>query len=150
MNKAFRYRLYPDSGQAVLINKTFGCVRYIYNKMLAQRKMIYELYRNNKEEMKQQKYLLPADYKKEYKWLKEVDSLALANAQMNLDTAYRNFFRNQCTGFPKFKSKHHEQKSYTTNNQKGSIRIINRNTIRLPKLKDIRIKMHRNILGGLL
>ena len=80
MNKAYRYRLYPDREQAVLINKTFGYVRFVYNKMLAERKMIYEVYHDDREALKQQKYSLPADYKKEHEWLKEVDSLALANA----------------------------------------------------------------------
>lgn len=145
MNKAYKYRLYPDKEQAALINKTFGCVRFVYNKMLAERKMTYELYHDDKEVLKQQRYSLPAAYKKEYKWLYEVDSLALANAQLNLNAAYQNFFRNTVSGFPKFKSKHHDRKSYTTNNQKGSIRIIDNNTIRLPKLKNVGIKIHRLI-----
>lgn len=145
MNKAYRYRLYPNKEQAVLINKTFGCVRFIYNQMLANRKAIYEQYKDDKEALKQQKYSLPADYKKEFPWLKEVDSLALANAQLNLNKAYNNFFRDKTVGFPKFKSKHHNRKSYTTNNQKGTIRLINSKTIRLPKLKNVRVKMHRQL-----
>src|SRR5690554_6907111 len=111
--------------------------------MLANRKAIYEKYKDDKEALKQQKYTLPADYKSEYPWLKEVDSLALANAQLNLQAAYKNFFRDKSVGFPKFKSKHHDRKSYTTNNQKGTIRFIDDKTIRLPKLKDVHIKMHR-------
>ncbi|TLN18748.1 IS200/IS605 family element transposase accessory protein TnpB [bacterium] len=145
MNKAYKYRLYPNKEQAVLINKTFGCVRFVYNQMLADRKAIYEQYKDDKEALKQQKHPLPADYKKEFPWLKEVDSLALANAQLNLNTAYKNFFRDKSVGFPKFKSKHHDRKSYTTNNQKGTIRFIDSKTIRLPKLKDVRIKMHRQL-----
>jgi len=145
MNKAFKYRIYPNPEQEVLINKTFGCVRFIYNKMLANRKEIYEQFKDNKEALKQQKYLLPADFKKEFEWLKEVDSLARANAQLNLQTAYKNFFRDKSIGFPKFKSKHHDRKSYTTNNQGGTIRIIDSKTIRLPKLKDVRIKLHRQL-----
>lgn len=145
MNKAYKYRFYPNQEQAVLINKTFGCVRFVYNQMLAARKAIYEQYKNDKEALKQQKHPLPADYKKEFPWLKEVDSLALANAQLNLNTAYNNFFRDRAIGFPKFKSKHRDRKSYTTNNQKGTIRIIDSKTIRLPKLKDVRIKMHRQL-----
>lgn len=149
MNKAYRYRIYPNEEQAVLIRKTFGCVRYVYNQMLAERKMVYELYGDDKEAMHQHKYALPADYKKDNDWLKEVDSLALANAQLNLQAAYRNFFRNPATCHPKYKSKHHDRRSYTTNNQKGSIRIIDVKTIRLPKLKDVKIKMHRPIPEGL-
>lgn len=145
MNKAYKYRLYPSDEQAILINKTFGCVRFIYNQMLANRKAIYEQYKDNKEVLKQQKYFMPADYKKEYTWLKEVDSLALANAQLNLNNAYNNFFRGKSVGFPKFKSKHKDKKSYTTNNQRGTIRFIDGKTIRLPKLKGVRIKLHRQI-----
>lgn len=145
MNKAFKYRIYPEPEQEILINKTFGCVRFVYNKMLANRKEIYEQFKDDKETLKQQKYLLPADFKKEFEWLKEVDSLALANAQLNLQTAYKNFFRDKSIGFPKFKSKHHDRKSYTTNNQGGTIRLIDGKTIRLPKLKDVRIKLHRQL-----
>ena len=145
MRKAYKYRLYPNHEQAVLINKTFGCVRFIYNKMLAHRKDIYEKYKDDKEALKRQKYTTPADYKKDFVWLKEVDSLALANAQLNLNAAYKNFFRDKSVGFPKFKSKRRSRKSYTTNNQKGTIRLIDGKTIRLPKLKDVRIKLHRQL-----
>ncbi|MDY0282337.1 MAG: RNA-guided endonuclease TnpB family protein [Salinivirgaceae bacterium] len=145
MNKAYKYRIYPNPEQEILINKTFGCVRFVYNKMLANRKDVYEQFKDDKEALKQQKYLLPADFKKEFEWLKEVDSLALANAQLNLQMAYKNFFRDKSIGFPKFKSKHHDKKSYTTNNQGGTIRLIDGKTIRLPKLKDVRIKLHRQL-----
>jgi putative transposase len=93
MNKAYRYRLYPDKKQSELINKTFGCVRFVYNKMLAERKEKYEQCKDDKEALKKLKYTTPADYKDGFVWLKEVDSLALANAQLNLNAAYRNFFR---------------------------------------------------------
>lgn len=88
--------------------KTFGCVRFIYNRMLSDKTKHYE-------ETKQKLKNTPAQYKVEFPWLKEVDSLALANAQMNLQTAYNNFFRSPETGFPKFKSKKSNRKSYTTN-----------------------------------
>lgn len=90
-NKAYKFRLYPTEEQAHLICKTFGCVRFVYNKMLAERKEIYEKHKANKEELKKQKFPTPAKYKVEYEWLKEIDSLALANAQLNLQTAYKNF-----------------------------------------------------------
>jgi putative transposase len=143
MNKAYKYRLHPNTEQEMLINKTFGCVRFVYNKMLADRKEAYERYKDDKETLRRQKHLLPADFKKEFAWLKEVDSLALANAQLNLQTAYKNYFRDKSIGFPKFKSKRHDKKSYTTNNQGGTIRLIDNKTIRLPKLKNVRIKLHR-------
>ena len=145
MNTAYKYRIYPDSEQEILINKTFGCVRFVYNKMLANRKEVYERFKDDKEALKQQKYLLPADFKKDFEWLKEVDSLALANAQLNLQSAYKNFFRDKSIGFPKFKSKHNDKKSYTTNNQGGTIRLVDSKTIRLPKLKDVKIKLHRQL-----
>lgn len=145
MNKAYKYRIYPNAEQGILINKTFGCVRFVYNKMLANRKEVYEQFKDDKGALRQQKYLLPADFKKEFEWLKEIDSLALANAQLNLQTAYKNFFRDKSIGFPKFKSKHHDRKTYTTNNQGGTIRLIDDKTIRLPKLKDVRIKLHRQL-----
>lgn len=145
MNKAYRYRLYPDKEQSELINKTFGCVRFIYNRMLADRKEKYDQYKDDKEALKKLKYTAPADYKDEFVWLKEVDSLALANAELNLNTAYKNFFRDKSIGFPKFKNKHKDRKSYTTNNQNGTIRIIDNSHIRIPKLKDVKIKLHRQI-----
>jgi len=92
MNKAYNFRLYPTKEQEILLAKTFGCVRFVYNKMLAERKDIYEQFKDNKDELKKHKSPTPAKYKSEFEWLKEVDSLALANAQLNLQTAYNNFF----------------------------------------------------------
>ncbi|PAE14600.1 transposase, partial [Virgibacillus sp. 7505] len=87
--KAYTFRLYPTEKQALLIRKTFGCVRFVYNKMLAERKETYELLKEDKDALKKGKPPTPAKYKKEYEWLQEVDSLALANAQLNLDKAYK-------------------------------------------------------------
>jgi putative transposase len=147
MNKAYVYRIYPNTEQSKLINKTFGCVRFIYNKMLSNRKAVYEQYKEDDQAVKQQKYSTPAQYKTEHEWLKEVDSLALANAQLNLNAAFDNFFRDKSVGFPKYKRKHIDKKSYTTNNQGGTIRLIDKKHIRLPKLKDVHIKLHRQLPG---
>lgn len=136
-NKAYKLRIYPTDEQKVLFAKTFGCVRFIYNRMLSDKIKHYE-------QTKKKLNNTPAQYKIEYPWLKEVDSLALANAQLNLQTAYNNFFSNPKTGFPKFKSKHKNRKSYTTNNQKGSVRIKDR-YLKLPKVGLVRVKQHRNI-----
>ena len=125
-NKAYKFRLYPNKEQEILFNKTFGCVRFIFNKMLGDK---IEHYKETKEKLNN----TPAQYKKEFEWLKEVDSLALANAQMNLQTAYNNFFRSPKTGFPKFKSKKKNKNSYTTNNQGGTISIVDKQ-IKLPKI----------------
>ena len=105
-------------------------------------------YEENKDlDIKAIKYPTPAQYKKEYEWLKEVDSLALANAQMNLDKAYKNFFRDKSVRFPKFKSKKTNRFSYTTNNQNGTIYIDN-GYIKIPKLKSkIKVVLHRQFKG---
>ena len=88
----------------------------------------------------------PAKYKGQYEWLKEVDSLALANAQLNLQTAYKNFFKQRRAGFPKFKSKKKSRKRYTTNNQHGSIRLEG-GKIKLPKVGYVKIVQHRPMMG---
>lgn len=145
MLKAYKYRIYPNQEQRIYLAKTFGCVRFIYNKMLADRIKSYE--ENKDLDIKNIKYPTPAQYKKEFPWLKEVDSLALANAQMNLDKAYKNFFRDKSVGFPKFKSKKNNYHSFTTNNQKGTI-FIDNGYIKIPKLKImIKIKQHRQFNG---
>ena len=145
MLKAYKYRLYPNSEQKEYFAKTFGCSRLIYNLMLADRIKSYE--ENKDLDIKKIKYPTPAQYKKKYEFLKEVDSLALANEQINLDKAYKNFFRDKSVGFPKFKSKKTNYHSYTTNNQKGTVYIKN-GYIKLPKLKSmVRIKQHRQIEG---
>lgn len=135
MNKAYKFRLYPNKEQEILFTKTFGCTRFIYNKMLGD-KISY--YKEHNEKLNN----TPAQYKDEFAWLKDVDSLALANAQQNLQTAYTNFFRSPKTGFPKFKSKHKSKLSYTTNNQRGSIRIQDK-CIKLPKIGFVKFKQHR-------
>jgi putative transposase len=117
--------------------KTFGCVRFIYNKMLGDKI-------NHYEETKQKLNNTPAQYKSEYEWLKEVDSLALANAQLNLQTAYNNFFKSKSIGFPKFKSKRNNHRSYTTNNVNGNIELSD-GFLKLPKVGKIKVKQHRQI-----
>ena len=135
--KAYKFRLYPNQEQKQLFAKTFGCSRAIWNMMLADKIKHYE-------DTKETLYNTPAQYKKEFPWLKEVDSLALANVQLNLQTAYKNFFQSGF-GFPKFKKKSHRQ-SYKTNNQKGSIALEN-GFVKLPKVGWVRVKAHRQIGG---
>ena len=135
--RAYRFRIYPNKEQEKLIHKTFGCCRFVYNRMLSERKEIYE--KTGKAVR-----LTPAKYKKEYVWLKEVDSLALANVQLNLEAAYQKFFKEEKAGFPKFKSKHRSRKSYTTNVVNGNIRLVN-GRLRLPKVGFIKIRQHRAV-----
>ena len=139
MLKAYKFRLYPNKEQQEYFAKCFGCTRFIYNQMLADK---IEYYKKTGEMLNN----TPAQYKKEYPWLKEVDSLALANAQLNLNKAYKNFFRDKSIGFPKFKTKKNRQ-SYTTNNQNGTI-YIKDGYIKFPKLKSmVKIKQHRQFYG---
>ena len=114
INRAVKIRIYPNAEQRVQIEKTIGCSRFIYNYMLADK---MEHYKKEKKMLRN----TPASYKKEYPWLKEVDSLALANVQMHLESAFHKFFREPFAGFPRFKSKKSSRKSYTTNVVNGNI-----------------------------
>ncbi len=105
--------------------------------MLAEKKECYEKTGKNLK-------VTPAKYKAEFPWLKEVDSLALCNAQLHLQTAYKNFFRDPSFGFPKFKSKKNPVKSYTTNSVNGNI-LLKDGKLKLPKAGWIRIRQHRKI-----
>ncbi|KPG72706.1 IS200/IS605 family element RNA-guided endonuclease TnpB [Enterococcus sp. RIT-PI-f] len=144
--KAYKFRLYPTEEQEIFFAKSFGCVRKVYNLMLDDRKKAYEEMKNDSS--KKMNFPTPAKYKEEFPFLKEVDSLALANAQLNLDKAYKNFFRDKFVGFPRFKSKKNPVQSYTTNNQNGTVALIENKFIKVPKLKSlIRIKLHRQPKG---
>ena len=138
IRKAYKYRIYPNASQKEYFARCFGCVRFFYNKSLSDMNEIYK-------ETGKYKNITPASYKEDYPFLKEADSLALCNAQMNRNVAFKAFFRHQ-NSFPKFKSKRNDQ-SYTTNNQ-GSVKISSNNRyISIPKCSRIRIKMHRDFKG---
>ncbi|QVK19778.1 IS200/IS605 family element transposase accessory protein TnpB (plasmid) [Mycoplasmatota bacterium] len=140
MLKAYKYRIYPNKEQIEYLSKVFGCTRFIYNKMLSDK---IEYYIQYKKTLK----TTPAQYKNEFTWLKEVDSLALANEQLHLEKAYKNFFREPKIGFPKFKSKKTHYHSFTTNNQNGTVSIKD-GYLKIPKLKSlIKVKQHRLFLG---
>ena len=136
-HKTYKFRLYPNNEQKILFIKAFGCARAIWNMMLADKIKYYQ-------ETGQTLNNTPAQYKNDFPWLKEVDSLALANVQLNLQKAYKNFFQSGF-GFPKFKSKRNKQ-SYRTYNQNGLINIEN-GKIKLPKIGWVPLKQHREIAG---
>lgn len=138
-NRAIKYRAYPTTKQSVMFAKTFGCCRKVYNLMLSDK---IEGYKAAGEFPT----VTPAKYKNNYPYLREVDSLALANKQMDLQEAFRNTFsksRKKKNGFPKFKSAKHSRKSYTTNNQKGTVAIIDNKCIKLPKIGKVKAVIHR-------
>ena len=143
MLKGYKYRLHPTPAQAEFLIKTIGCARFIYNKLLEDRIAI-------REEAKagivtRRKPATPASYKPLFPFLAEADSLALANAKLNLDTAFAKFFAGT-GGFPAFKSRRRSRASYTTNNQHGTIRI-EAGKVRLPKVGFVRFTQHRPFEG---
>ena len=138
MNKAIKYRLYPTTEQVALFIRTFGCCRKVYNLMLEDKIKSYESTKTFGRQT-------PAMYKKAYPFLKEVDSLALANVQLNLQSAINDCFdksRKKRNGFPRFKSAKHSRKSYKTNNQNGTVAIIGK-SVKLPKAGIVKAKIHR-------
>lgn len=153
--KGFKYRIYPTKGQEIQLAKTFGSCRFVYNQLLSKK---IELY---KEEKKSLSYsncssMLTTMKKEEFIWLKEVDKFALQNSLKDLDTAYNNFFRRVKQGkgelgFPKFKSKRNHYYSYKTNFTNNNIEAdFENNKVKLPKLKWIKSKLHREFRGKIL
>ena len=139
IRKAYKYRIYPNTEQKEFFAKCFGCVRFFYNKSLTDMNDIYKVTGKFKN-------ITPASYKEDYSFLKEVDSLALSNAQFNRNIAFKSFFSHR-SGFPKYKSKRNDQ-SYTTNMVNGNIKFsVNYRYISIPKCPRIRIKKHRGFEG---
>ena len=145
--KAYKLRIYPTDSQRELIEKTFGCTRYIYNNFLVERKNKYEESKTKVHVYEQLHEL--TDLKREKEWLREIDSCALQACVYNLDDAFQKFFRGN--GYPKFRAKGvHE--SFRTNNTLNtykdkkyeSIRIdFNKRIITLPKLKEVKFRGYR-------
>lgn len=135
--KAIKYRIYPTDKQSSLFICTFGCCRKVWNLMLSDRE---DAYMKDKSVFKP----TPAMYKDDYPYLKDVDSLALANTQLDLEGAYTRFFTVKGTGHPKFKSRKHSRASYTTNNQKGTVYVdFDAGIIHLPKVGNVKAVLHR-------
>ena len=134
--KAFKYRIYPNKKQQELIQKTFGCTRFVYNYYLNKRKEMYENDKTTFTYNMCSKDL--TNLKKELEWLKEPDKCSLQNALKDLDMAYQKFFKEH-TGYPKFKSKKNRYKSYRTSCNNNNIRFENKH-IRLPKLGLVKVR----------
>ncbi|UDN64152.1 IS200/IS605 family element RNA-guided endonuclease TnpB [Clostridioides sp. ES-W-0016-02] len=149
--KAFKFRIYPNQIQKEIIEKSFGCSRFVYNHMLALQK---EKYENKGESYSKYELIkkLPS-LKKEYEWLKEIDSTSLQATIDDLDSAYKNFFRKikkgNKQGFPKFKSKRNHKRSFESKWVNNNITIKD-NLIKLPKLKWVKAKVTQNINGRIL
>lgn len=136
MEKAYKYRIYPTEEQKLLLSKTFGCTRFIFNHYLAKK---IDLYKEQHESLNF--YACSKDLtglKKELEWLREVDKYSLQNSLRDLDKAYQHFFKNY-SGFPKFKSKKNHKYSYRTQNNGKTIEYLE-NQIKLPKLGKVRTR----------
>lgn len=146
MFKAYKYRIYPNKQQNEQIQKTFGCCRFVYNHCLKYR---IEKYKNenisvSKIDCNNYKNQV---LKKEYAWLCEVDKFALDNSINNMDMAYQKFFKEH-TGYPNFKSKKDNYKTYKTNITNNNIMVdFDTDKIKLPKLKWVKAKIHRKFEG---
>lgn len=151
IEKTYKFRIYPNKEQEELIQKTFGCVRYIYNRALEER---IELYKNEGKSIgffEQNKHLTSWKQEEEHEWLKEPDKNSLQNSLRDLDSAYKNFFRRvkngeREKGFPKFKSKKNNRKTYRTNFSHGNIKVFDK-YIQLPKLGLVKCKISKQVEG---
>ena len=134
--KSYKYRIYPNKKQQELIRKTFGCARYVYNYYLDKRKKLYEADKTTYTYVKCAKDL--TQLKKEFEWLKEVDSVGLQTSLKDLDVAYKNFFSGSA-GYPKFKSRKNRHQSYRTSFTNNNITFMDRH-IKLPKLGLVKVR----------
>ena len=151
MEYAYKFRIYPNKEQEVLIQKTFGCTRYVYNHYLAERIEQYKAHGKASTRFAQDKQL--TELKKELLWLKDVDSTSLQASLQTLDAAYQNFFRGvkQGThvGFPRFKSKKDNRRSYKSKCVGINIKVLNK-SIQLPKLGMVKCKVSKTVEGRIL
>ena len=144
--KGYKYRIYPNESQEIVINKTFGSSRKIHNLLLNEKEAIYELFKDYPELLKSHTYLTPAYYKTIYPYLKEVDSQALTSAWLNLKNAFNNFYKGTHK-YPRYKSKKNMRHSYTSHTTNNNIRLEG-NGIKLPKLGIVKLRRHRELLNG--
>ena len=136
MEKAYKFRIYPNKKQRGIIAKTFGCCRFVYNYYLAKKIALYKT--SNTTLTYNQCCSDLTQLKHELIWLKEVDKFSLQNSLKDLDNAYQKFFKEH-SGFPKFKSKKTHNYSYRTSFTNNNIEFCNKH-IKLPKLKMVKIK----------
>lgn len=151
MERSYKFRLYPNKEQETLIQKTFGCCRYVFNHFLAEHKELYEQTGRSPTKYDQIKELPPM--KEESEWLKEVDSTALQASAEQLDAAFQNFFRRvkvgDKPGYPKFKSKKEHKRSYKSKCIGTNIKVLP-NAVQLPKLGKVKCKISADVKGRIL
>ena len=143
MHKAFKYRIYPNKAQQALLQATFGCCRFVYNKTLDIRKTAYETDKTKFSKFDLIKKIKPL--KEEFPWLRDVPHVCLPQAVSNMDAAYRNFFKSG-KGYPKFKSKHHSRKSCKFPYPFCDV-LQEQVRLKLPKLGLVKYKKDREFVG---
>lgn len=156
MNRAYKFRLYPNANQRILLEKHFGSVRFIYNYFLEQKIKAYKETKKTIPWNVQSNEIPKMKKMDEYAWLNEVNSQSLQQAVIHLDKSYLNFFRSGF-GFPKFKSKHNSKKSFCFSMTNENIKIdYDNNRLSIPKfikLKSgdnrLKCKFHRKVEGEL-
>lgn len=144
MLRAYKYRIYPTEEQKVLLAKTFGCCRFVYNWAL---KLKIEVYKQEKKSIGNVELTnrMKRELKTEHEWLGKVNSQALQSSLRNLDTAFKNFFRDtHAVGFPKLKSKKDRQSFQCPQH---CVVAFDKGTITIPKIKDIPAVFHRKFKG---
>ena len=149
--KAYKFRIYPDAEQETLIQKTFGCTRYVYNYYLAKRKELYET-----EKKTLSGYACMSDMtqmKREKEWLRDVDATALQASVQNLEDGYQNFFRRvkhgETPGYPRFKSKRDNRRSYKSKMVGTNIKVLDKH-VQLPKLGLVECRVSKEAKGRIL
>ena len=151
MEYSYKFRIYPNAAQENLIQRTFGCSRFVFNHFLAERMEQYEKTGKAPTRFQQDKELTAL--KKELLWLKEVDATALQASLQMLDTAYQNFFRRvkqgEKPGYPRFKSKHNHRRSYKSKCVGTNIKVLEK-AVQLPKLGLVKCRISREVNGRIL
>ena len=142
--KGYKFRLYPNKTQKILLNKILGCCRFVYNHFLAVRRESWE--KDKKSVNYTQTSSMLTQLKKEISWLNEADSIALQQSLKNLDIAYQNFFGNG-RGYPKYKSKRNHRQTYRT---VSKIIRIEGKRIKLPKVGLVKFEQSREFQGRIL
>ena len=143
--RGYKFRIYPNKTQQMLINRTLGCCRFLYNHFLALRRDEWKANHHGIYYKESARLMTEMKRREETSWLREVDSMALQESLRNLDNAFLRFFQ-KIARYPRFKSKHRHAQSYRTRNQSNGIRLVD-GKLKLPKIGLVRIRLSRTFDG---
>ena len=147
-HKTFKYRIYPNKEQQVLISKTIGCSRFVFNYLLNAWQVLYETTGSGLSYRKCSAILTGLKKQEDTVWMNEVDSIALQTSVRNLADGFDRFFKKQ-NGKPRFKSKKNPVQSYTTKFVNNNIRLED-HRLKLPKLGWVSISQSRKLEGRII